>query len=1047
MAHFEVERQIELLQVRSRLRELRRCIFTHRRPIGQIDCLVTGRGLGPERVPKGIWKPFTAGTLWGGFDETTWFRMRAVVPKEFRGHTVVALIRCTAEAFSGDGLTQLSAPGEALVYVNGLPFQGLDANREELFLAQRARGGEIFRIEIEAVPSVRFEAQHRFKYADLALFHAEAWDFYWDCEVPLKVYESVEQNSKPARQMLEAVCIAIRMVDLNLVGTRPFYQSCRQASQFLRSELKRFPAGFGTGKLVLSGHSHIDTAWLWPLRETRRKVGRTFSTALNLMDRYPEYNFSFSQPELYLYCKEYFPELYARIKRRVKEGRWEICGAPWVEPDSNLAGAESLVRQFLYGNRFFRKEFSVHTNIAWLPDAFGFPWSLPQIMHKCQVDTFVTTKIDWSMYTHFPYSMFNWQGVDGTKVFSVMPPLNYNGNPTPKDCIDQWKLFKQKHLVNELPFPFGWGDGGGGPTMEQLEHGKRIKNILGVPRSLFGPNKDTLKRMRRQSAKHEVPIYNGELYLELHRGCQTTQARTKRNNRKVEVALHEAEVAAVLAMHHGEPYPSDNMWKLWRTVLTNQFHDILPGSSITEVYTTADRDYLRALEEVQALRDKALFSIIAQIDTRGHGSPIVVFNTLSWCRQSLVEVAMPLTLRQGDFHVVSCDGQVVLSQKTHDRKLLFEATVPAFGYAVFFATAGAKPQNTPSRLMASNTELVNKFLRVRFDKHGRFSSIYDQIHNREVLAKGQRGNVLQMFEDRPHLHDAWDIDHNFYREKQWEPGAADKIQILEKGPLRAMVRLRRRSGKSVFTEDLSVSALNPRVDVQLNIDWHEKHTLLKAAFPVDILSERATYDIQWATIERSTHDNTEFDRARFEVPAHYWADISEGDYGVSLLNDCKYGYDVRGNTLRLSLLRSSVDPDPQADEGQHNMTYSLYPHAGNWRCGSVKQGYDVNHKLLAVTTDSHIGKLSARGAYLTMSGGNIIIETLKRAEDSQAIILRAYEAHGQHSSATLAFDQLPKRIAETDMMEENPKFIRLKAHEVVLSFTPYEIKTLLVEFW
>lgn len=281
----------------------------------------------------------------------------------------------------------------------------------------------------------------------------------------VKVYESVEQNSKPARQMLEAVCIAIRMVDLNLVGTRPFYQSCRQASQFLRSELKRFPAGFGTGKLVLSGHSHIDTAWLWPLRETRRKVGRTFSTALNLMDRYPEYNFSFSQPELYLYCKEYFPELYARIKRRVKEGRWEICGAPWVEPDSNLAGAESLVRQFLYGNRFFRKEFSVHTNIAWLPDAFGFPWSLPQIMHKCQVDTFVTTKIDWSMYTHFPYSMFNWQGVDGTKVFSVMPPLNYNGNPTPKDCIDQWKLFKQKHLVNELPFPFGWGDGGGGPTM------------------------------------------------------------------------------------------------------------------------------------------------------------------------------------------------------------------------------------------------------------------------------------------------------------------------------------------------------------------------------------------------------------------------------------------------------------------------------------------------------------------------------------------------------------------------------------------------------
>lgn len=1044
MAEFEVERQVELLQVRNRLRELRGRIFSHRQPIGGIEFVVTGRGLGPERVPKSGWRPFAIGNLWGGFDETTWFRMHVVVPKEFKGHTVVALIRCAGDEFSRDGLVQLSAPGEAMVFVNGSPFQGLDINREELFLLQKSRGGEALTIEIEAVPSVRMQAYHRFKCADLAIFHREPWDLYWDCEVPIKVYEAVEKNSASARQMLEAVSIAIRMVDLQTTNPRDFYHACRNASRYLKVELKRFPADPSNGKLVLSGHSHIDTAWLWPLRETRRKVGRTFSTALNMMSLYPEFHFSFSQPELYLYCKEHFPELYARIKKRVKEGRWEICGAPWIEPDSNMAGAEALVRQFLYGNRFFRKEFGVHTRTAWLPDAFGFPWSLPQIMRKCQVDTFVTTKIDWSTYTRFPYSMFNWQGVDGTKIFAVMPPLNYNGNPTPNDCIEQWKLFKQKHLANEIPFPFGWGDGGGGPTMEQVEHGKRLENIHGVPRTVFGGNEGSLESMRLQSANQELPIYNNELYLELHRGCQTTQARTKRNNRKAEVALREAEIASTLAMRYGNAYPVEALWNLWRTVLTNQFHDILPGSSITEVYTTADLDYFGAIANAQALRDKALTSLVAQIDTQGPGSAIVVFNTLSWDRIGLVEVET--ILPKGRFHVVNSDGQVILSQKTHDGKLLVEATVPAFGHAVFFVVAGFKAGGDSGRLAASRTMLENKFLSIKFDNHGRFVSIYDLVHKREVLPKGERGNVLQFFEDRPHLHDAWDIDHNFYKEKKWEPCAAHKIQLLEEGPLRAIVRFHRRNRKSVFVEDLVMDAVQHRVDVHLQVDWHEKRTLLKVAFPVEILATRATFDIQWATIERTTHDSTEFDRARFEVPAHYWADLSEGDYGVSLLNDCKYGYDVRGNTLRLSLLRSSIDPDPHADEGRHNMKYALYPHKGDWRCGSVKQGYEFNNELLAVATQSHSGAKATLTAFLKVDRDNIIVETLKKAEDSQAVVVRVYEAHGQRNSATFTFSRKPKRIFEIDMMEDNPKIVNFKAREMDLFFLPYEIKTLRVEF-
>lgn len=1044
MAHFDVERQIELLQVRNRLRELRASFVTERRAMGKIEHVVTGRGLGPARAPKSGWKPFAVGEFWGGYDETTWFRMNAVVPKDFKGQQVVALIRPASGAFSDDGLIQLSAPGEALAYVNGVPFQGLDINREELFLVKKAKGGEVFTIEIEAVPSVRMEARHRFQCADLAVFHPEAWDLYWDCEVPLKVYEAVDQNSAPARQMLEVVGEAIRMVNLHEAGTVPFYASCKKASRFLREALKRFPSAPGSGKLVLTGHSHIDTAWLWPLRETRRKVGRTFSTVLNLMERYPEYHFSFSQPELYLYCKEHFPEIYARIKKRVKEGRWEICGAPWIEQDSNMAGAEALVRQFLYGNRFFRKEFGVHTRTAWLPDAFGYPWSLPQIMRKCQVDTFVTTKIDWSMFTRFPYSMFQWKGADGTQIFTVMPPLNYNGNPVPKDCIEQWRLFKQKHVADEIPFPFGWGDGGGGPTMEQLEHGKRVENIHGVPRTEFGRNEDSLARMRAQASRHELPVYNNELYLELHRGCQTTQARTKRNNRKAEVALHAAEFLATLAAQHGAPYPGEALWQAWRTVLTNQFHDILPGSSITEVYTTADREYAEALAKIHAVRDEAAAALVAQVDTQGPGQPVVLFNTLSWDRWDLAEVDMPLP--KGRFHVVDADGQTVLSQRTYDGKLLLEAKVPALGHAVFFVVAGAGARAEDLPLQVSKNTLENGFLSVKFDDHGRFTQVRDLIQDRDVLPKGQRGNVLQLFEDRPHLHDAWDIDHNFYKEKQWEPGAASKVQVLESGPLRAMVRLHRKSGKSVFVEDLMINAVQPRVDVRLQVDWQEKRTLLKAAFPVEILASRATYDIQWATIERSNHDSTEHDRARFEVPAHHWADLSEADYGVSLLNDCKYGYDVRDNVLRVSLLRSSIDPDPRADEGQHDMTYALYPHEGDWRFGTVQQGYELNHPLVAVPAEAHPGDKVARGGFLYVDSENIVIETVKKAEDRDAVVLRLYEAYGQRNTASLAFARAPRRVSETDMMEEHGQPVRLKGNAVSLYFTPYEIKTLLIEF-
>jgi alpha-mannosidase len=518
--------------------------------------------------------------------------------------------------------------------------------------------------------------------------------------------------------------------------------------------LKEFETSQGLGHLTLTGHSHIDTAWLWPLRETERKVGRTFSTVLSLMERYPEYHFSASQPALFEFTKKNFPEVYEGIKRRVKEGRWELCGAMWVEPDCNVPSGESLVRQCVYGNRFWRKEFGKHSRIAWLPDAFGYSWAMPQILKKAQIDTFVTTKISWSKFTEFPYSFFQWEGSDGTRVWCLMPPLNYNGNPLPSECIKQWDLFKQKDKVDEVPFAFGWGDGGGGPTMNMLEHGKRLKNIVGIPRCDFGRTDESVGTMESQVRFSELPVWNGELYLEFHRGCQTTQSRTKRNNRKSEVLLHDAEFLSAMALLSGGKYEQDALYEAWKIVLTNQFHDILPGSSINEVYAVADKDYAKARGVIEGVRDRALAHLAKKIDTTGEGTPVLVVNTLAWVRDDVARVKMKLPA--GPFGVLDPEGNAVPYQKAAEDEILFEARgVPPMGYAVYRVVEGDYTASTSGPLRAATAGLENAFVRVKLDKRGNVSSIFDKVAEREVLPRGARANLLQLFDDRPWEADAW----------------------------------------------------------------------------------------------------------------------------------------------------------------------------------------------------------------------------------------------------------------------------------------------------
>jgi len=1044
MPFFAAERDIIRQQIQQRLKEIWEHVYTDRRPIDGIQHVVTGKGLGPERAPKRGWKPFAAGQQWGGYDETTWFRMRPQVPKAWKGQSVVAFIRATGSIYT-EGLEQLSAPGESLLYIDGVPRQGLDINHDEVHLTPKAKGGERYEFLIEAVPSVRFDAKHLFHYADLAVFHPEAWDCYWDFLVPLKVYQELDDNSVQSRRLLEILQEGIRKVDLVHRHTDACYASCKKASAWLRKALKELPSEPGMGKLVLTGHSHIDTAWLWPLRESRRKVGRTFSTALDLMDRYPDYHFSFSQPELYWYCKEHYPEIWKRLKQRVKEGRWEVCGAPWVEPDTNMPSGEALVRQFVYGNRFFRKELGVHTRTAWLPDAFGYTWTMPQIMKQAQLDTFVTSKIDWSLYTKFPYNFFHWQGLDGTRIHAVMPPLNYNGNPIPADAREQWKRFQQKELADEIVFPFGFGDGGGGPTMEMLEHGKRLGDITGIPQCEFGRNQDSLDRMVYHCPDEDLPVWNNELYLELHRGCQTSQARTKRHNRKTECLLHDAEMVAACAHLHGGKYGHDALFLSWRRLMTLQFHDILPGSSINEVYHETERDYAEAQAAAGGVLDTGLGHLAKKIDTRGEGEAVVVFNTLSWLRADVVQAKVKLPAN-GKFHVVAPDGTVVASQKIGKDEILFEAyDLPPMGYAVYRVVSGEAPTEFPGLLKSSKTSLENAFLKIKFDQWGHFRSVYDKVEEREVLEPKGKGNVILLYDDRPHEHDAWDIDPNYAEEKCWHPSDAKKITVVEDGPVRAVVRLERETEHSTITEDLILYNMHPRVDVKLDVDWQDRRTLMKVQFPVAIHSHRASYHIQFGVIERPTHDSTAYDRARSEVTGQHWADLSEGDYGVSLLNDCKYGYDIKGNTMKLSLLRAPEMPDPEADRGFNTMTYSLYPHGGDWRYGTVQHGHQLNLPPIAHAAKSSKGELPPAHSFAAIDADHVIIDTIKKAEDSDHLVIRFYETNGQRGPAMLHLPSKPNKVYSCDLMEENDQPLKTNGAAIPLTFRPWEIKTLKVK--
>ncbi|MCL5102716.1 MAG: alpha-mannosidase [Armatimonadetes bacterium] len=970
------------------------------------------------------WQTVNVGDIWARQGQNAFMRKDITIPSEWVGACV--------------GL-QFMTGGEGLLRIDGKAFHGVDDNRIYILLNPSATGGETYSCEIEIKTGNYFKyvvtnpsMPYILSVAKLIAVDKQVESAYSDFKT---TWDAARALKDPV--LKEAILLAMKdaltEVDFRDKTSSNFGSSITSARKTLRANLDAIEFGDSSGTCFCVGHSHIDVAWLWPLKETARKVGRTYSTVTALMDEYPDYHFVCSQVPLFLYTKQYFPEVYDRVKQRVAEGRFEPIGGTWVENDCNVVSGESLVRQCLYGKRFFQSEFGVDVRVGWLPDVFGYSWAMPQIYKKSGLDYFMTAKISWNDTNRFPHNTFTWQGIDGTRMLTHFIHGTYNAMLQADELAGLWDGYNSKLSSPEFLSAFGWGDGGGGPSREMLERMSSIADIPGMPKVKTGRAHDFFDKLA--SEVKDLPVWNGEFYFELHRGTYTTQAGNKRNNRKSELTYREAEIWNSIAALYGHDYPNAALTEGWQGILLNQFHDIIPGSSINDVYQDSNKHYAEILSSGESMITSAAKDLTGRIDTRGDGEPIVVFNSLSWDRVDVVSMDLK---NRGGVKVIDSRQNEVPSQLA-DGKLTFVASdVPSCGYGVYRVVDGDSELECPFRV--DGQSISTPYYDLTLASDGTVRRLYDKTNLREVLPNDSRANVLQVFEDKPSQWEAWDIELQ-YQDKMWEFASERAPEVLECGPVRLVLGLSLSYGKSKIDQKIVFYAHTPRIDFVNNVDWQDRQMLLKVAFPVDIHSTRATYEMAFGAVDRPTHWNTSWDKAMFEVCGHKWADLSETGYGVSVLNDCKYGWDIKDNVMRLTLLRAPDYPDPEADRGAHEFTYSLLPHAGDWTNGAVRAGYELNCPLLRVAETCHDGKLDARHSFVAVDRDNVVIDTVKQAEDSDHLVVRAYEAHGSRGPACLTFDRQIVSIMECNLLEEDTDPVDFDGKTACFAIKPFEIRT------
>lgn len=793
------------------------------------------------------------------------------------------------------------------------------------------------------------------------------------------------------------------------------------------------------GRIALTGHAHLDLAWLWPVEETRRKARRTFASVLGLMERYDDFTFNQSSAQMYAWVEEDDPKTFARIRSRVREGRWEPVGGAWVEPDCQIPGGESFVRQLLYGQRYFQEKFGYRATVAWLPDTFGFSPAIPQLLRGAGITGFFTYKLNWNETNRFPHDLFEWEGLDGSRVTAHTfdnPGVDYNGDVTPYDLLGTWRNFEGKRRHPESLFSFGWGDGGGGPSEKMLENYPRLAEFPALPRLRMARVDQFFSALPDKG----LPVWVGELYLELHRGTLTTQARTKKLNREAEHRLLEAEAFAALASREGATYPRRELEDAWKTLLLNQFHDILPGSSIAEVYEESIPQLESVVKTAEQLRDAAL-EYLAGGESSGAAEALVANAALHSRPLSVI-----LPDRDGTFGVEDAEGNPLPVQKTEEGLLVHAPyrRVPGLGAIALRASGEEAAPEAGVRVEGRDggAVLENGLLRVEVGAGGGLRRVYDEEAGRQVLAG--RGNQLWTYVDKPRAWDAWDIDED-YETGGEEITDAQSVEVVEDGPLRGAVRVERRWRDSRIAQTYRLLAGSRRLDMVTHIDWRERQVLLRAFFPLNIRSHEATFETMYGVVQRPTHRNTSWDAVRFEVCAHRFCDLSETGYGVALLNDGRYGHSARDNVLGVSLLRSPLYPDPLADEGEHRFTYSLFPHPGGWTEGGVvDEALELNSPLFGVDLQEGRGSRSDR-VLVEVGGTKLGLGSLKASEDGDALILRLYEPHGARGRCALRFARGVKKAGRASLLEEPATPVEVRDGEIRLSVRPFEVLTLRVE--
>lgn len=1010
--------------------ELMRHIY---RPLGLVELagFVTRDRLSTAQALQGRFKPMPPGTRWGAKWEYGWFKGRVTLPPEARGKRIVL---------------RPDVGAESAVYVNGKAAGAVDARHREITLARRGASGKTYDVLIEgyaghgphvtsvgpaplghAVIPEPAPTQATVGESTFGIWEEEAYQLTLDVYTLLELRDHLDPNSLRVAEIDAGLRDFTTIVDFE-VPREEMLETVRAARARLRPLLECVN-GSTAPVLFAFGHAHLDVAWLWPLKETGRKCVRTFSSQLALMEEYPEYRFLQSQAYLYWMVKTHYPDLYRRIKQAVRAGQFIPEGGMWVEADTNLSGGESLIRQFLYGKRFFRDEFGVECQILWLPDVFGYSGALPQIMRGCGIKYFSTQKIFWTYHggDPFPYNTFIWEGIDGTGIYTHLHN-DYNSHTNPASVIQRWNERVQKDGFSTRLFPFGWGDGGGGPTRDHLEFLRRQRDLEGVPRVQIA---HPLEYFRDQEAKGWPDVrYVGELYFQAHRGTYTSQARTKRGNRKCEFALREAEMwgAAAQALR-GFVFPRARIAEAWHTMLLHQFHDIIPGTSIHRVYEETEAAHAGVLRTAQEITAQAVAHLLVPDES---GRPaLAVFNSLSWDRIALI------TLPQGWEGATNTAGNLLPAQRLGD-EMMVEVSIPPCGWTTLYPAGrgvAALPAAHGTRGTKSAPTLENDLLYIEFDERGAITRIYDK-ETRHEWAAGLC-NRFKMYKDVPSAWDAWDVDSMY----ELTPVILDEpaeIEVIANGPLVAKVRLKRRIHNSTLTQEISLRRGSRRIDFHTVVDWQERHKLLKVAFPVTVHANEAVHEIQFGHICRPNHKSRPFDADRFEVCNHKWTALVEEGRGAAVLNDCKYGVNVVGNNINLTLLRAPLAPDETADRGRQEFTYAFYCWNGPFAdCDLVREGYDLNAPVL--TASGAAGECSL----FAPDAPNVVIETVKPAEDgSKDIVVRLYESKRTATRCTLTTTLPLTSAVETDMLEEaEPQKLSCDGGKVALDFRAFEIKT------